>query len=520
MVLIIGICSFSILGMLSNSAVLSFLQNFSDNPNLDSLVPTFQRTLWHFVLLFSVGIVLCFWKVDSKVSNCDQKVILPLSNIVKYLLLTIVVGGVIVRLQLLFLPITYDEAFTYNEYVSQPLSTVLSSYTYPNNQIFHTILAKLSTQIFGISHWSLRFPSFLFSVASIILAFQIGRSTNTKLALMFSFILAFMPIFIDYGALARGYSIVLFLGLLLWKMTIDWQLNNRQERVGGASQLQFIGIGALAIWTIPVAILPVTIVLLQLHKAISSRLIIKLGLCTGLVSLFLYAPVILLFGWEELVSYPSMPQASYTMLFSHHLTHGIQHLYYVYIMEKEVLLLFVLLAFYAVVKKLSILKEYIPVALVIIGFLIIARVDPPARVWLIIMPFIYFPIVRFYATEEIQQKANLVATAFIVVFSAATILTLQVRQLSVMRDFRMVAEKVAVHWMHDNIPKGRLQADFPSDAGIHWYQSIYKLPSQNQEGISYTFHLKIDNEAILGKVVQETSDYFILEITDFESIKN
>jgi 4-amino-4-deoxy-L-arabinose transferase-like glycosyltransferase len=506
--------------MLSNSAVLSFLQNFSDNPNLDSLVPTFQRTLWHFVLLFSVGIVLCFWKVDSKVSNCDEKVILALTNIVKLLFLAIIVGGVIVRLQLLFLPITYDEAFTYNQYVSQPLSAVLSSYTYPNNQIFHTILAKLSTQIFGISHWALRLPSFLFSLGSIILAFQIGRSTNIKLALMFSFILAFMPIFIDYGALARGYSIVLFLGLLLWKTSIDWQLNNRQERVGGASQLQFIGIGAIAIWTIPVAILPVAIVLLKLRAAISSRLIIKLGLCTGLVSLFLYAPVILLFGWEEIGGYPGMPQASFEMLFSHHIWHGLKHLYYVFIMEKEVLLLFVLLAFYAVVRKLSILKEFIPIAIVIIGFVISTRVDPPARVWLIIMPFIYFPIVHFYATQVIQQKSNLVAIAFIVVFSATAILTLQVIQLSVMRDFRMVAEKEAVRWMQENIPKERLQADFPSDAGILWYQSLYELPIQNQEGTSYTFRLKIDNKAIQGKVVQETADYFLLEITDFESIKN
>ena len=74
--------------------------------------------------------------------------------------------------------------------------------------------------------------------------------------------------------------------------------------------------------------------------------------------------------------------------------------------------------------------------------------------------------------------------------------------------------------MQENIPKERLQADFPSDAGILWYQSLYELPSQNQEGTSYTFRLKIDNEAIQGKVVQETADYFLLEITDFESIKN
>jgi hypothetical protein len=103
-------------------------------------------------------------------------------------------------------------------------------------------------------------------------------------------------------------------------------------------------------------------------------------------------------------------------------------------MDKEVLFLFVLLAFYAAVKKSSVLQEFIPVTAVIIGFLISARVDPPARVWLIIMPFIYFPIVHFYATQVIQQKSNLVAIAFILVFS-------------VMRDFRMVAEKVAVHWM-------------------------------------------------------------------------
>jgi hypothetical protein len=48
--------------------------------------------------------------------------------------------GLTVRLIYIFQPMRYDEAFSFTNYASTPLSLALSSYSYPNNHLFHTLL--------------------------------------------------------------------------------------------------------------------------------------------------------------------------------------------------------------------------------------------------------------------------------------------------------------------------------------------------------------------------------------------
>src|SRR5207253_11250661 len=72
--------------------------------------------------------------------------------------------GAALRVLYLAQPIRYDEAVTYMYFVRLPWAEALSTYTYPNNHLFHTLLAKASVTVFGNSPWALRLPAFFAGV--------------------------------------------------------------------------------------------------------------------------------------------------------------------------------------------------------------------------------------------------------------------------------------------------------------------------------------------------------------------
>ena len=50
----------------------------------------------------------------------------------------------------------YDESVTYLYFASQSWMTVVSSYTYPNNHVFHSLLVKAFATVLGDDPWVLR----------------------------------------------------------------------------------------------------------------------------------------------------------------------------------------------------------------------------------------------------------------------------------------------------------------------------------------------------------------------------
>ena len=115
--------------------------------------------------------------------------------------------------------ITHDEAFTYNEFVSHGWATILLSW-HTNNHTFQSLLIRLSTSIFGLSHLSIRIPAllggliYLLSVERLCRKFCQGR-VDYLLYLLF---LASSPFILDFLIIARGYSLALgffMLALLL-----------------------------------------------------------------------------------------------------------------------------------------------------------------------------------------------------------------------------------------------------------------------------------------------------------------
>lgn len=87
---------------------------------------------------------------------------------------------------------------------------------------FYYILLEFFIKILGISEFTLRLPSVIFSYLSIILLFFFAKELfNKKIAIIASLLMGFSPFHLWYAQEARSYSTLLFLGVLsnffLWK---------------------------------------------------------------------------------------------------------------------------------------------------------------------------------------------------------------------------------------------------------------------------------------------------------------
>ncbi len=171
-------------------------------------------------------------------------------------------------------PITFDEAYTYLRFARQPVSGILSDYSYPNNHILHTLLVKASTSVLGNAPWALRLPAWLGGAALLAGLFAVGRNATPRLSGMVIVAAAFMPIVIDYHALARGYS--LGAAACVWAiwvaLRLDASQSNKTPRRRFFSATLFGGLLGMAVGFVPTyAIFTTAIVLAALVARVASR---------------------------------------------------------------------------------------------------------------------------------------------------------------------------------------------------------------------------------------------------------
>lgn len=108
----------------------------------------------------------------------------------------------------------FDELSTLGR-ITSPLSQIINgSATLPFPPLYY-ILMHYWVKLFGISEFSLRFPSVLFSVFSIILIFELAKELfDRKVGLLAALLLSVSLYSIDFAREAKMYSMLWFFGLL------------------------------------------------------------------------------------------------------------------------------------------------------------------------------------------------------------------------------------------------------------------------------------------------------------------
>lgn len=220
-------------------------------------------------------------------------------------LVGIIFLGAILRAAELNWPVTYDEAYTYVAFVRQPWWGILSDYSLPNNHILNSLLIKTSTGLLGNHPWVLRLPAALVGLAAIPLVYALGRRLyNTNVALLAAALVAGLPAIIYYDTSARGYSLVSLFTLLGWLFACHAIEKGQWRYWLGLSTSM-----ALGFFSVPTMLLPAGGIYLWALAETWLRGKRQFGpylrgfssaFLAGILSLALYAPVLLVSGWRKL----------------------------------------------------------------------------------------------------------------------------------------------------------------------------------------------------------------------------
>ena len=100
---------------------------------------------------------------------------------------------------------------------------IATTYSDPNNHIFHTLLVNLMTRWVGEDNTlAVRMPTFLFGVAGLWMVYLIGlQITSSRRTATLSLLLASLnPVHIHYSQTARGYSLIMFFSAAIIYLSI------------------------------------------------------------------------------------------------------------------------------------------------------------------------------------------------------------------------------------------------------------------------------------------------------------
>ncbi len=208
-------------------------------------------------------------------------------------------AGTVVRVQGLGDALNHDEVHTWEAFASKPFATIVTYYPVPNNHIFHSILVRLASLLFGQSETALRTPAFVAGLLSIptmwALARMLLRSSTAGVAA--AWILALAPMHVRYSASARGYSIMVLLSMLA--LLFLWYAMAAQNRSGRFHQLWWVGWSTsafLIVYTVPSsALFVIAVVAWALVDSLrhgvegSTQRLVPLLLSSGIASIGLVA---------------------------------------------------------------------------------------------------------------------------------------------------------------------------------------------------------------------------------------
>lgn len=119
--------------------------------------------------------------------------------------------GIYLFFRITLIPITHDEAGTILNFSTQPVWDIVTfKDPVPNNHIFHTLLVKALTTVFGYDEFICRLPNFIGGLIYWIFGFLLLRKINKgHLAWVLAGLVFLLgnPYLIEFFGLARGYGL-------------------------------------------------------------------------------------------------------------------------------------------------------------------------------------------------------------------------------------------------------------------------------------------------------------------------
>ena len=224
-------------------------------------------------------------------------------------LLIVTLLALLIRLVFISRPMRHDEAYTFIAFASRSLGVVISDYHLPNNHVFHTLLVYLAYHLLGNQPWIIRLPALVAGVLVVPATYWVGnRFYNRNTAIVSAALVASSSPFIDYSTNARGYSLLSLFALLVLALGV-----HVKEKNNLIAWILIVSLSALGFYTNPTMLYPfgilmtwllVSALLKDVSLAYSPRFIYYLlsaGICVALLTILLYAPILIFSGLDNLV---------------------------------------------------------------------------------------------------------------------------------------------------------------------------------------------------------------------------
>ena len=397
--------------------------------------------------------------------------------------LTIVVA-VVVRIAFLDIPLKYDEATTYNNFVTKPLYVALAHYPLPNNHLLHTFLAKVSVTAFGGDAWAIRLPAFLAGVALVPATFALGRILYGRAAaLLAAALVASSSTLVEYSTNARGYTLVALFTVFAF-IAATRVLDN--DSIGAWAVIAVTG--ALGLYAVPVMLYPLGGVLLWLvlsglvARAPVRPLLGRLGVCVvsiAVLTLVLYAPVFAGSGIRSVTSNEYVEPQSWATFFDRvpdHLRDTFETWDRDLPLALSVVLLIGLAGGLALTPLLS--RYPIPPLLATIAWVVpvvvVQRVIPFTRVWLSLVPLALATVAAFYGwlLERLPRSRVLVPVGAAVIAVGAAWTVVDADSVRESRETGALLDAPAVAgYLARNVEPGDKIFATGSDAILEYYMA-------------------------------------------------
>lgn len=210
--------------------------------------------------------------------------------------------ALVIRLANLDTPLGHDEAYMYNAFASRSLWHMVSDYHLPNNHVLLSIIIKTVTSLLGNHVWTLRLTTIVVGVLMVPVSYFFAKRFYSKeTAVLSAMFVAVFPILVKYSVLARGYTIIGFITLLLFILA-DYVRIQKNRFVW----LLILILSALGFFTIPIMLFPfgalyiwllVSSIIRDTRSYESILDFLKYWLVSGigaaLITVFLYTPIII-----------------------------------------------------------------------------------------------------------------------------------------------------------------------------------------------------------------------------------
>jgi 4-amino-4-deoxy-L-arabinose transferase-like glycosyltransferase len=126
----------------------------------------------------------------------------------------LLLAGLLLRLVRLEDGLWFDEIKTLVRYVSLSVGEITTTFDDQNQHVLYSVLARVSTDVLGVTRSALRLPAVLLGVASLWGVYHFGREVTSRgEALLATGLLTFSYHHVWFSQNARGYT-----GLLLWSL--------------------------------------------------------------------------------------------------------------------------------------------------------------------------------------------------------------------------------------------------------------------------------------------------------------